>query len=225
MFGYSIDDDGDEIDNNYDSDYNFTSASNFGYKNYSGNSKKDNFEDDEDESENFGKPMTIIMPAENIDKLQYESEIKQVSLDTRINQIIKDHLDWYLNAPLVKMSYIPKSLVTKAIDQLTEQQLSEFAQSAVNDLKNMSLSLRGEFNFSSLLDIFNIWLRITQTPNRSDQSEYEHKIVIRHDMGYKYSFLLKEVFRCILEEAFHKSFHHNMTENTILIRSGRPLED
>ena len=57
-------------------------------------------------------------------------------------------------------------MMTKAIDQLTEQQLSEFAQSAVNDLEEMSLLLRGE-SFSSFLDIVNTWLRITQTPSSS----------------------------------------------------------
>ena len=219
MSGYPIDDDDDEMDNYYKSDYDFTSTSNFRFKNYSADKEKNNFEDVD--SENFGKPMTITMPSENIDKLQYESAFKDVSFNTKINQIIKNHLDWYSNAPLARMSYISKSIVAKAIDQLTEQQLSEFAQSSVNDLQEMSLLLRGGFSFSSFLDILNTWLRITQTPSRFDETRHEYKIVIRHDMGYKYSFLLKEVFRLVMKERFHKSFHHNMTENLILIRSAR----
>ena len=102
--------------------------------------KRVNFEDED--SESFGKPITITMPTENIDKLQYESAFKDVSFNTKINQIIKNHLDWYSNAPLARMSYIPKSIVAKAIDQLTEQQISEFAQSAVNDLQEMSVTWR-----------------------------------------------------------------------------------
>ena len=217
MSGYPIDD--DEINNNYKSDYDFTSASHFRFNKYSADNQESNFEDDD--SENFGKPITITMPTENIDKLQHESAFKDVSFNTKINQIIKNHLDWYSNAPLAEMSYIPKSIVAKAIDQLTEQQLSEFAQSAVNDLQEMSLLLREEFSFSSFLDILNIWLRITQTPSKFDETRHEYKIVIRHDMGYKYSFLLKEVFGHVMKERFHKSFHHNMTENLILIRSAR----
>lgn len=220
MSGYPIDDDDDdEMDNYYKSDYDFTSTSNFRFNKYSADNQKTNFEDDD--SENVGKSITITMPTENIDKLQYESKFKDVSFNTKINQIIKNHLDWYSNAPLARMSYIPKSIMAKAIDQLTEQQLSEFAQSAVNDLEEMSLLLRGEFSFSSFLDILNTWLRITQTPRRFDETGHEYKIIIRHDVGYKYSFLLKEVFRLVMKERFHKSFHHNMTENLILIRSAR----
>lgn len=217
MSDYSIDD--DELNNNYKSDYDFTSTSNFRFKKSFADKQENNFEDVD--SENFGKPITITMSTENFDKLQYESETKQVSFNTKINQVIKNHLDWYSNAPLTRLSYIPESIVAKAIDQLTEQQLSEFAQSSVNNLEEMSLLLRGEFSFSSFLDILNTWLRITQTPSRFDETRHEYKIVIRHDMGYKYSFLLKEVFRLVMKERFHKSFHHNMTENLILIRSAR----
>ena len=95
------------------------------------------------------EPVTVVIPAENIDQLQYESETKHVSLNTRINQIIKDHLDWHSVTHEAKMYYIPKPLITKAIEHLTEQELSEFAQSMINDLQDMSLLLRGEFNFSS----------------------------------------------------------------------------
>jgi hypothetical protein len=194
----------------------FNYTSNFQSKNRSRNSKKYILEDDL--SENLGEPVTIKIPAENIDQLHYESETKQVSLNTRINQIIKDHLDWHSVTHESKMYYVPKALITRAIEHLTEQELSEFAQFMVNDLNDMSLLLRGEFNFSSFLDIINIWLRITRTPNRFEQSDYGHKIVIRHEMGYKYSYLIKEVFRIVIHR-FNKPFHYKITENTILIRS------
>jgi len=163
MSGYPIDDD-DELDIRYDSNYDFTSTS---IKNYSMDKPKNNFEDVD--SENFGKSITITMPTENIDKLQYESVTKQMSFNTKIIQVIKNYLDWYSNTLLAIMSCIPKSIVTKAIGQLTEQHLSEFAQSAVNDLQEMSLMLHGEFSFSSFLDILNTWLRITQTSSRVDE--------------------------------------------------------
>lgn len=215
MTGYPTDDD-DGLDIRYDSNYDFTSTST---KNYSMDKPKNNFEDVD--SENFDKSITITMPTENIDKLQYESVTNQMSFNTKINQVIKNHLDWYSNTLLAIMSCIPKSIVTRAVGQLTEQQLSEFAQSTVNDLQEMSLMLHGEFSFSSFLDILNTWLRITQTPRRLDETRHEYKIVIRHDMGYKYSYLLKEVFRLVMKERFYKSFHHNMTENLILIRSAK----
>ena len=95
MSGYPIDDDDDEMDNYSKSDYDFTSTStsNFRFNKYSADNQKSNFEDDD--SENIGKPITITMPTENIDKLQNESAFKDMSFNTKINQVIKNHLDWY----------------------------------------------------------------------------------------------------------------------------------
>jgi hypothetical protein len=163
--------------------------------------------------------MIITMPTHKIDQLQRESENKQISFNTRINQIIKDHLDWHSRIPPSRMSYVPKSLIIQAINQLSEQQLSESAESVVDDLHDMSLLLRGEFSISSFLDLLHMWLKITRTPNRFERDDsLNYKIVIRHDMGYRYSYLIKEVFRRIMEEKFHIPFHCVMTETTVLIK-------
>ena len=195
---------------------------------YSRNNNKNNFEyidDDDNELENKNEMMIITMPTDKIDQLQRESENKQISLNTRINQIIKDHLDWHSRTPPSRMTYVPKSLITQTVNQLTEQQLSESAESVVDDLHDMSLLLRGEFSISSFLDLLRIWLKITRTPNRFERDDsLNYKIVIRHDLGYKYSYLIKEVFRRIMEEKFHISFHCIMTETTILIKCESLIE-
>ena len=202
-------------------------GSNHRYRGNSGNNNRNNFEyiDDDNDLENKSEMMIITMPTDRIDQLQRESENKQISLNTRINQIIKDDLDWHSRTLPSRMSYVPKSLITQAINQLTEQQLSESAESVVDDLHDMSLLLRGEFSISSFLDLFHSWLKITRTPNRFELDDsLNYKIVIRHDMGYKYSYLVKEVFRRIIEEKFRIPFHCIMTETTILIKGERFIE-
>ena len=94
----------------------------------------------------------------------------------RVNQVIKDHFDWHSVVHEAKMYYIPKSLITKVIDHLTEQELSDFAQSMINDLQDMSLLLRGEFNFSSFWKIVNMWLRITRHPTDSNRVNMKIKL-------------------------------------------------
>jgi hypothetical protein len=203
-----------EMKNNYYA-FNYASTLNLRYKSRSKNGTMIGNEDHG--SEYLGIPMTIIIPPENISQLQFESEIKQVSLNTKINQIIKDHLDWHADAHEAKMYYVPRSLITNTVNHLTEQQLSVVAQSVVNDFRDMSLLLRGEYTFSSFFDILNIWLKITETPNRFEESEHEYKVVIRHGMGYKYSYFIKEVYRQVIELRYHKSIHYNITDNSVVI--------
>lgn len=201
-------------------------GSNLRYRGIPRNYNKNNFEyiDDGNELENKGEMMIITIPTDKIDQLQQECENKQISLSTKINQIIKDHLDWHSRTYPARMSYVPKSLITQAINQLTEQQLSESAQHLVNNLREMGL-LQGEFSISSFLDLLRIWLKIARTPIRFELDDgHNYKIVIRHDMGYKYSYLIKEVFRHVLEEKIHRPFHCIMTETTILIKGERFIE-
>ena len=74
-------------------------------------------------------------------QLYEESKYRQVNLNTRINQIIKDHLDWHTNAPTAKMYYLPKSCITKVVDQLTELQISGLALDVARDFKDICLML------------------------------------------------------------------------------------
>lgn len=168
-----------------------------------------------DETELPGDPVTITINSENMSQLYNESKGRQVSLNTRINQIIKDHLNWHTNAPAAKMYYLPKSCIIKVIDQLTELQISTLALDVARDFKDICLMLRGEFTISSFLDVVVNWLQITKTPNRSDQNMHEYNLLIKHDMGYKYSFLVKEVCRDVIDHTFNMEIEFILTENTL----------
>jgi len=168
-----------------------------------------------DETEPPGDSVTITINSENRSQLYNESKGRQVSLNTRINQIIKDHLNWHTNAPAAKMYYLPKSCIIKVIDQLTELQISALALDVARDFKDICLMLRGEFTISSFLDVVVNWLQITKTPNRSDQNMHEYNLLIKHDMGYKYSVLVKEVCRDVIDHTFHMEIEFIVTENTL----------
>lgn len=75
-----------------------TSKSNPEHSNHSRNYETENFQyedDDNDQSESFDESITISIPTGSLEHLLHASDIKQVSLGTAINQIIKDHLDWH----------------------------------------------------------------------------------------------------------------------------------
>ena len=62
-------------------DFNSTPKSNFGYKKHPTKNKKDVFEDNEsDQSESRYESVNITMHTDNIDQLQHESVIIEVSL-------------------------------------------------------------------------------------------------------------------------------------------------
>jgi hypothetical protein len=162
---------------------------------------------------------TFRISIEKIKQLQSESKAKQVSLNTLVNQIVKEHLDWHSLAAHTKLYYLPRSFLIRIINQLTEEQLCELARdTAKNDLVDISLFLLGGFSIASLSNITETWLRISKMPYRYEINGDCYKIIIEHDMGFKYSYLIKEISRHILEAAFEAKTSCDITENTVAIR-------
>ena len=98
--------------------------------------------------------MTFRIISERLTHLHKESETKNISLNTLVNQIIKEHLDWHSLAAHAKLYYLPKSFLIRIIDQLKEDQLRELARdTAKNDLVDISLFLKGGFSIASIFNI------------------------------------------------------------------------
>jgi hypothetical protein len=172
--------------------------------------------------------VTFRLPSDNLEQLCKEAETRQISVNTLVNQIINEHLDWHLYAAQAKLYYVPKPFISRVLEKFTEQQLAELAEaSAKKDFVDIGLLLRGEFTISSFLSILENWSRISDIPYRTEETETTLKIIIEHNMGSKYSYLFKEIYRRLLETSFETKTHFDITDNTIVLaldKEARPLE-
>ena len=55
-------------------------------------------------------------------------------------------------------------------------------------------------------------------PYRFEANGDSSKIIIEHDMGLKYSYLIREVSKYLLEVAFEAKSSCDITENTVVIK-------
>jgi hypothetical protein len=162
---------------------------------------------------------TFRLPKEKLDRLRKVSEAKNITANTLVNQIIKAHLDWHCRAAHAKLYYLPKSFLIRIINELNEEELHELARdTATNDLVDICLFLRGGFTIASLSNIVETWLKIAQMPYRFETNGNGCKIIIEHDMGLKYSNLIKEISMYLLEIAFEAKSSCDVTENAIIIK-------
>ena len=164
------------------------------------------------------KCITFRLSKEKLEQLRKAADDRNVSPNTLVNQILKAYLDWHSVAAHAKLYYLPKSFLVRLLHELTNDELSELAcDVAKNDLVDISLFLRGGFNIASISEIAETWLRISQMPHRVEVAGDVHKIIIEHDMGRKYSYLIKEISRYLLEVAFETRSSCDVTENAVVI--------
>ena len=162
---------------------------------------------------------TFRLPKEKLEQLRKVSQTKNVTPNTLVNQIINSYLDWHSRAAHAKLYYLPKSFLIRLLNELTEKELNELARDvAKNDLVDISLFLRGGFNIASISEIAETWLRIAQMSHRLEVADDIYKIIIEHDMGWKYSHLIKEISRYLLEVAFETKSSCDVTDNAVIIK-------
>jgi hypothetical protein len=163
--------------------------------------------------------ITFRIPSSSINQLREESKKKHMSLNTLVNQILKDHLDWHAYAAQAKMFHIPRSTFSRLVDNLTEEELSKFAVTiAKKEYVDMGLLLRGEFSLPSFLIILENWSRISSIPYKHEINNGVHNFILQHDMGRNFSFLVKELYRYIFEEMFEIKSDFTITDNTVIFR-------
>ena len=163
--------------------------------------------------------ITFRVPSGSLHQLRKESKKKRISLNTLVNQIFQEHLDWHMYAAQAKLQPVPRSSLSRIIDKLTEEQLSEVAVTmAKTDFVDVGLLLKGEFTISSFINIVENWCRMSAFPYRHEVNDDVHNFIIQHDMGKKYSFLIKELYRYIMEEMFERKMDFIITDNTVVFR-------
>ena len=163
--------------------------------------------------------VTFRLSKEKLEQLRKAADALSISPNTLVNQIVKAHVNWHSMAAHAKLYYLPKSFLTKLLDALTNDELNELAmEMAKSDLVDICLFLRGEFNITSITEIAETWLRIAQMSHRVEVTDDIYKIIIEHDMGSKYSYLIREIARHLLEVAFETKSSCDVTENAVIIK-------
>jgi len=145
---------------------------------------------------------------------------KDISTNTLVNKLIKDHLNWYSNA--AKAGFIPvrRPFISKIVKYLPEQEiisLAEYVAKSTN--KDSILLMKNEYTIKSALDLLESWIKIADYPYRHEETnnhQKKHSYVIQHDMGIKVSIYLASLFQFFLHElGQNRMIEFDKTENTL----------
>jgi hypothetical protein len=147
---------------------------------------------------------TFRLDSETMKNLRDEAKQKDISTNTLLNQIVKEHLNWHANASKAGFIAVRRLLITDLIDYLSEQQIiSEAEKIAKNTNKDSILLLKKEYTMKSALGFIESWIKISGYPYRHEvvnNDENKHSYVIQHDMGKKWSIYLANLYQFLFDE-------------------------
>ena len=151
-----------------------------------------------------------------LNKLHYEAEQKDISVNTLVGHIIRRHIDWHSNAAKAGFVTVRRGLLIDLINRLPGKEISSIAEYiAKNETKDFVLLLRNEYNIESALDVIETWIKISGYPYRHEVNYTRHSYVIQHDMGKNWSLYLAELYRFLFEEFGLKKVQFDLNHNSL----------
>lgn len=168
--------------------------------------------------------ITFRLESEILDSLRQEAKRKDVSVNTLVSQIARQHTSWHSMAAYAGFISVRKPFITKVLESQDEEKIKSLASYvARSSNKDFILMLRGKYNIHSALDIIETWIRIsgysyTHNIENLDYSNRAHTFVIHHDMGRRWSLYLAELYKNLFEDFEVRNAQFELTDTTLVFR-------
>jgi len=132
--------------------------------------------------------LTIRVKKEILDNLRQYASSRETTLNSAVNQMLSQVLDWDILAAKAGWVPIPKNALVNILDKIDEKTILELAETNGKTIPNdFMLAMKGRQSIEDLLEI---------NKNRAFSAGFSYseiiennylKIIIQHDMGIKWS--------------------------------------
>ena len=130
--------------------------------------------------------------------MRQEAKEKQIHLNTLVSQIIDSYVNFGASVSKAGMIPISKSVPIELLEGYSEDQIKAIAKRTQEKIRiDRALQLRGKYNFETLIDILESWLKATgfsYRHNRDAENASRHIFIVQHNMGRKYSLFFVRSF-------------------------------
>ena len=179
---------------------------------------------------NKNETITLRLESEILASLREEARRKDVSINTLVRQVTKQHTTWHSRAAEAGFVYVRKVLMTKLLESQDDDQIRSIAKHVSLYSKDFILMLESNYNTRSALDMIDTWMSIsgfsyTHDTKDLDYSNRLHAFILLHHMGRKWSLYLAELYKNLFEEFEIRNIKFHITDNTLAFEMIVPIEE
>lgn len=167
--------------------------------------------------------MTFRIDERIMEVLKSESEKKEISLNTLMNQILKHYVEWQMYEPKVGMISIARPIASALFDSMSETEIVELAHKVgKNAVHDIALFMKGRVDLPSFMSWFEARMKSSSIEFSHTKLENErHSYVMRHDLGYNWSLYHKTLLELIFNESLKKRADIVITATTMTLSFDR----
>ena len=160
--------------------------------------------------------ITFRLESRILDNLRKKAKHDRVSLNTLVNQLIADYLEWSMTAIDAGWIVMPKVTASKAFEMLSQDQILRVADATFQEMRDITIFMKGKDNEQSFLSILRIGVEKSGFGLRELEKEGKTTFIVQHDLGRNFSFLFKSVVERIMHQ-YGAQVEFETTDNTLIM--------
>jgi hypothetical protein len=162
------------------------------------------------------KSISIRLANLTVDKLKEEAKNEGITLNTLVNQIFVEYLQWDRTASKAGWVVVLSDVVKKLMNELDDKTLYKIAVLTADSHKDIRLMMTGDDTLDGFFSILRNRLRKSGIDYTESHEKGMIKFVIHHNMGKKWSFFYKTQHERMLKNLGQTSAC-DFTDNTLVI--------
>lgn len=158
------------------------------------------------------RSITFRLDAEIIEELQREADLKEVSLNVLVNQILRRYAKWDRFENSLGMMPVPKIILTKLasktmklaadakildMDSYRDEIVRDCAEIAFSLMKDSVLMMKKKYNLWTVLSVLQEYMKISGITSDHIEEGGKHVFIIQHELGEIWSLFAKELLSLI----------------------------
>jgi len=158
------------------------------------------------------RSITFRLDAEVIEELQREADLKEVSLNVLVNQILRRYAKWDRFENSLGMMPVPKIILTKLVnktmklaadakildmDSYRDEIVRDCAENAFSLMKDSVLMMKKKYNLWTVLSVLQEYMKISGITSDHIEEGGKHVFIIQHELGEIWSLFAKELLSLI----------------------------
>jgi hypothetical protein len=160
--------------------------------------------------------ITFRLESRILDNLRNKAKHDRVTLNTLVNQIIADYIEWSMTAIDAGWMVMPKVTASKAFEMLSQDEILRVADATFQEMKDITIYMKGKDNEQSFLSIMRIGVEKSGFGLRELEKEGKTTFIIQHDMGKNFSFLFKSVIEAVMYQ-YGLQVELEITDRTVIM--------
>lgn len=160
--------------------------------------------------------ISVRVDADTKNKLEIESEMKSMTLNTLIGQIITKHVSWDRFAEDIGFVFLTKPFLRAILSQVPEKEMTTIAVTVCRGaMKDATVYMYGELTVETFIKSLDSWLAASHIPFRHIKNDDTDRYVIQHELGNVFSQYLVTVINAILNEFKFHIHKQELTDQSV----------